>query len=147
MKCERRKFRPEDAAALNPRPVFLETAVESIETLRQRKDSYIETVTIDGRPAAVIGLIIQWRGVATVWSVTSDELRKAPKEFHALALEMAEEYARVFSIWRMQCNVVANYREGVRWIEAMGFVNEGVMKKFDPLKRDYYRFARVFNYG
>lgn len=145
MKVERRKYHADDRWHFEPRAIFLDTALESLETLARFRDSYMETILIDGKPAAIIGLVLQWRGCATAWSVTSDELKKAPKEFHALVLEMLEEYSRIFKIWRIQFNVVANYREGVRWAEGLGFVNEGTMKKFDPMGRDYYRFARIFN--
>ena len=145
MKCERRKYRSEDKAFLDPRHIFLDTALESIDSLERLKHSFIETVTINGRPVAIFGLLIQWRGVATAWSVTDDRIEDAPKDFHKVVLEMIEEYTRVFHIWRLQFNVVANYRQGVKWAEALGFENEGLMRKFDPKGRDYYRFARVRN--
>ncbi len=119
--------------------------METIETLERREHSYIETITFDGKPVAIIGMVIAWRGCGTVWSVTSDGLEDAPEKFNALVLEMIEEYTRVFKLWRLQFNVLANFRLGIRWAKQIGFSSEGLMQKFDPEGRDYYRFARIFN--
>lgn len=147
MKCEVANFYPVHTRGFPLRPIFLEGALESLETIAKRPDSFIGTVMFDDKPIAFIGMVIQWRGVATVWSVTSDEVKKAPKLFHETVLLAMQNHERIFKLWRLQMFVRANYKPGQRWAEALGFKNEGLMSKFDPEGRDYFRFARVTNNG
>jgi RimJ/RimL family protein N-acetyltransferase len=44
---------------------------------------------------------------------------------------------------RIQASVHANDKQAIRYVEWLGFENEGLMKKFGPDGSDYYRFARV----
>lgn len=146
MKLERRKYQAEDSKVIVPRPIFLESALASIEGLVDRDGSFVETILADGVPICICGMVIQWRGVATFWTVSSKEIKVYPKAFHALILEMLEEYTRIFKIWRAQFNVRCEYTEGQKWASALGFTQEGRMYKFDPEKRDYFRYVRFFEY-
>ena len=44
---------------------------------------------------------------------------------------------------RVQASVHVDDKQAVRYVEWLGFENEGLMKKFGPDGSDYYRFARV----
>lgn len=143
MKCERLPFMPEHLKDFAPKPIFLEGALDSAVTVARRPGSFTETICFDGKPVAIIGLVILWQGVGTVWSITSEQVRQMPKGFHVTVLEMIEEYMDALGLWRIQMNVVAKAKENVRWAEALGFRNEGRMLKFDPKQQDYFRYARV----
>lgn len=145
MTCKRERFKIAHSDGFPSRPIFLEGALEFLETIAQRKDSFIETIMVDNEPAAIIGLIVQWRGCATVWSITSDRVGKAKKNFHKHTLEAIKDYSRILSLHRLQMNVRADYPKGIEWAESLGFVNEGKMLKFDPEGKDYFRFAKVIN--
>lgn len=147
MKCEAINFHPDHIRGFPMRPIFLEGALESIETVARAKDSFVATITFDGKPVAFIGMKLIWRGVGHVWSVTSDEITKAPAAFHKIVLEKLEEYQRIFMLWRVQMFVRAKYKPGIRWAESLGFKNEGLMAKFDPEGHDYFRFAKVKDHG
>lgn len=145
MKCERRPFLEEHLDAMDLKPIFLEGAMETALAVSRRPGSFTETIFHGDRPIAVIGLVVLWRGVGTVWSLTSPNVADCGKGFHVEILKAIEEYARELGLWRIQMNVVARFKQNVRWAETLGFRNEGRMVKFDPMKQDYFRFARIFN--
>lgn len=147
MKLARRKYHPQDSLEIRPQPIFLENALASIEGLDAREGSFIETITADGKVIAILGLVVVWRGVASVWTVSSNEIKLYPKDFHVTVLAMIEEYARILKLWRLQFNVRATFKPGQRWAEALGFEREGRMKKYDPKGEDYFRYARIFRHG
>jgi RimJ/RimL family protein N-acetyltransferase len=47
------------------------------------------------------------------------------------------------SLKRIQASVHTNDQQAIRYVEWLGFENEGLMKKYGPDGSDYYRFARV----
>lgn len=143
MKCERIPFFPEHLSAFEPKPIFLEGAIESAVTVSRRPGAFTETIAFDGEPVAVIGLVVLWRGVGSVWSITSEKVRVMPKGFHEAVLAAINEYMEALGLWRVQMNVMAKHKENARWAEALGFRNEGRMVKFDPKQQDYFRYARV----
>lgn len=147
MRCEAVNFHPDHAKGFEMRPIFLEGAIQSIETIARARDSFVLTIVIDGNPVAFIGLVIAWRGMGTVWSITSDKIKRAPVSFHKIVLEKIEEYQRIFMLRRVQMFVRAEYAAGIKWAEALGFKNEGLMAKFDQEGQDYFRFAKVKHDG
>jgi hypothetical protein len=63
--------------------------------------------------------------------------RKIIEYGRALLSDISEYFVRIQAI------VKADWRVGCRFLEAMGFSIEGVMRKFGPNEKDYCIYARV----
>ena len=44
---------------------------------------------------------------------------------------------------RIQATVNEDFKEGIRFLDYLGFVNEGLMKKFGPDKSNFFRYAYI----
>lgn len=101
------------------------------------------TLLMDGVPQASGGVIKLWGAVGSAWLVrdrdvamrTMVHVRRAAKEM--LDTCMANGYDRV------QTNILSECDYLHRWITSLGFVPEGVMRKYDSLGRDHHLYARL----
>jgi RimJ/RimL family protein N-acetyltransferase len=82
-------------------------------------------------------------GVAELWFVMDDSLRNYPKLLHSSGKEVIRWLDNACSYHRIQATCLADDKRDVRWLLRLGFVCEGVMRKYGPDGRDYFRFARV----
>ena len=44
---------------------------------------------------------------------------------------------------RIQATVHENFDDGIRFLDFLGFTNEGLMQKFGPDKSNFYRYAYI----
>ena len=98
---------------------------------------------IDGGEVVVIGGVLeQGRGRGVAWALLS---RQAGR--HMVAIHRAVRgYMLQSPLPRIEAFVDADFAAGVRWMTALGFVNEtptGPMRKYTPDGRDCYLFARI----
>jgi RimJ/RimL family protein N-acetyltransferase len=61
-------------------------------------------------------------------------------KYSSLLLDHVQEDT---DLQRIQASVHTRDKQAIRYVEWLGFENEGLMKKFGPDGSDYYRFARV----
>lgn len=92
---------------------------------------------------AIVGVIQTRAGFGEVWSVTSDEIRSTPVAFHKLALALLRHFEQRLSLTRVQVTVREDYVDGQKWAESLGFVREGVMRKYDLDGSNHILYARV----
>jgi hypothetical protein len=86
------------------------------------------------------GIMPLWKGTGEGWVVSSNLVPEHGMFFAKTVLRMMKEYEPEFE--RIQTTVDAEHKVSLRWVEWMGFKNEGLMRKYIG-GRDYYRFARV----
>ena len=141
--ARRTPYKPEHGKLLRPKGIFSKMEHFSIDALYMQPNSYIESILVDEHPIAVIGMVVLWPGVAEVWSVISEEARETPISFHKCVLSSLVCHETVLKLHRTQMCVRADYEEGLRWAESLGFKSEGVMLKYGPEGNDFFRYARV----
>lgn len=88
------------------------------------------------------GLVIPWQGMGSVWTVNGKLVKKYPITFHKLIRRWLECYQNTYGLNRIQALVDPMNYTNVRWIEALGFKREGIMKKYYNGK-DYCLYAKV----
>jgi hypothetical protein len=150
MRCEHRPFQSEDLTRVNPKQgVYGDAGMirGRVEILARNPDAYIRTIFVDGKPAAVVGLHQPWFGVGEFWSVMSEDVRKAPLEFHRLIERLIAAHEKVLQLHRTQMTVRLKYDDGKRWAELLGFRAEGVLIHYGPDKESHVMFARYPNHG
>lgn len=89
------------------------------------------------------GIIPVWRGVAIGWLLTACEIERFKLFFHKTIVKMLDRAIRELSLHRIDVSVLAEHKTSIKWLERLGFKNEGLMRKFDSMGNDYYRYALV----
>lgn len=93
----------------------------------------------DGTIYCCVGLVPMWHNNGLVWAFLSKDARKYMITITRVVSRLLEEK----DYTRLQTHVVADFKQGSRWMEMFGFKNEGLMKKYDPEGNDCYMYARV----
>ncbi len=132
--------------SLIPRDVFsVEPDIASrIISAAEHKNNHVGTVMCGDSAIAVIGITPIWKGVAEVWSMTSERVRECPIAFHRLVLSMIDQYQHTLGLHRVYMHVKFGFHEGVRWANALGFKCEGLMKKMAQDGSDILLFGRTW---
>ena len=88
------------------------------------------------------GVIPLWKGVGEAWVVTSELVETYPVLFAKTVWRKLHEIISSNGIERIQTTIHKNHIVSQRWVERMGFKNEGLMQKYLG-GEDYYRYALV----
>jgi hypothetical protein len=97
------------------------------------------TALSEGVPVACGGLYEIWPGRALAWTYLGAD---CGREFMALHRTVSG-HLRDAKWRRVEAYVEAGYRNGTRWVEALGFEFEGLLKGFMPDGKDMNLYARV----
>lgn len=93
----------------------------------------------EGRIVACAGVAFQGFGMGVLWAFVSHD---AGRHFVRL-----DRYARrilsLTSLRRIEATTEASFAQGCRWLEMLGFENEGRMRAYGPDGQDHFRFAKV----
>jgi len=100
------------------------------------------TLRLDGRPVACGGIVLLWRGVGEAWSLSASGLGGRALAVHRLVAERLAAAEREHGLHRIQASVHIDNRRGRRWVAALGFEEEGIMKAYGPAGDDFVRVAR-----
>lgn len=145
MTCEIAVFRPEHFEGLELKTIFngKDEIRSRLKHLYNDPNAHLRSILVEGECVAILGLIVNWKGMAEVWSVASEAVRKAPVSYTRTVKRLLDEHTRLLGLHRVQMTVRRSYREGIHWAEVLGFRSEGVLRGFGPDKADYLMFARV----
>lgn len=97
----------------------------------------------EGNIIAIGGMCIIRIGVGAPWVITSDLFVKYKVWIHKAIKNMAEEAIKIYNLHRLETAIVKEHEVSHRWAERLGFEREGLMRKFDQNKKDYYLYARI----
>lgn len=101
------------------------------------------TIFVDGKPIAAAGVAVLWPGVGEAWTIVTPRAENAKLAFHKAVRRSLDDVQNHLPLSRVQAVVRADYERSQRWIERLGFANEGLMKNYGPEGADYYRYGRV----
>lgn len=101
------------------------------------------TVMAGKEPIAIIGGFFFTPTVLHAWGLISEHVHKYPIAFHKTVCDIISFYEEKKFVKRIQVEVRLDYKPGQRWLEAMGFSREGIMKSFGPLGEDHVLYGRV----
>ena len=90
------------------------------------------------------GILPVWSGVGHAWVVLGSDYKKHRIWLHKQVKDMFFKIAVGMKFRRVQANVQCDFYDAVRWIEALGFEGESIMKEYGPDGKDHYMYARVF---
>jgi len=140
-----REYQPGDIAAMDLRWIYKneDDVVERTENVIRSDNAHAHTIVKFGKPIAVVGGDLLWKGVAQIWSVSSPEIEKYPVFYTRTSRMFLRLYHDLFGIRRYQCAVRCDFKSGQRWAEALGFTSEGIMRGYGPDGADHFLYARV----
>lgn len=95
---------------------------------------------IDGDTTMACGGIVEvWENRAQSWALFSAEVLPRFRAVHRLVLNVLND-----APWRrIEMDVDADHFNGIVWARRLGFVNEGVRRKYTVDGRDVILFAKV----
>lgn len=108
----------------------------------QANQGHAITVILHGKPAAVFGVVDVWDGVGEMWLNCEERLRKYGKTMTRAAQIYADYMVISKNLHRLQITVRCVDLRAVRWGLALGFENEGLMKKYGADGSDYFMMSR-----
>lgn len=109
-----------------------------LEKLEQRGHSYS---VVDGDLVlACAGVTEVWPGRAEAWALLDKNLKENFIKVH----NQVKRFLENVDIDRVEALVDAEFKEGLRWVKALGFIIEAPrMKKFGKLGEDMVLLSRV----
>ena len=101
------------------------------------------TLTDDNDKVLVcMGSAMLWPGVADIWSIVHPD-----SGTHALTLvrdtrKVMEDYCQVYGVYR--CNAQAFDKDQHKWMQLLGFVDEGVKERYGPQQQDVISMVKWY---
>lgn len=97
---------------------------------------------IDGnRVLGCAGLVKQWENRAIAWALLSGDIGTDFIRVHRAVFRFLD----LSDFNRVEAFVDAGFEQGHRWIQMLGFEQEGYMKQFNPDGGDAVLYARLKN--
>jgi len=139
---EIREYRPEDYMIIQRRYfdslTFMNFSNPKAIAINLTKG--IAYTLTNGTPIACGGVMPLWEGVGEGWVVTSELVERYPLTFAKTVWRKMKEIIDEMDLVRVQTLVDAEHTVSMKWVERMGFENEGLMRKYLG-GRDFYRYA------
>ncbi len=101
------------------------------------------SILADDKVIAIVYGTIGYPGVMSCSGLFTDMVAKYKVAFHRCVKIIVDVVFKAFNLHRMQAVVRADYLQGQRWIEALGFAKEGLMKMYGANADDYYMYGRT----
>lgn len=93
----------------------------------------------DGAVLASSGVIKHWENRATAWALLSKDATPHFVRIH----RAVSRFLDLTDFKRVEAFVDADFEEGHRWIQMLGFEREGYMRSFSPNGNDAILYARI----
>ena len=97
------------------------------------------TGLLDGQVVGCAGIVECWPGRAEAWTLLAPDCFDVFRHIHRVVRRVLAD-----SPWhRVEMKVDVDHEAAVRWAEHLGFVREGLMRKYTADQRDVFLYARV----
>jgi len=93
----------------------------------------------DGNVVGCSGVVEQWENRAIAWALLSDWSGKHFVKIH----KAVKRFLDSTDYRRIEAFVDAEFEQGHRWVNMLGFEREGYMRAFNPDGRDAVLYARI----
>lgn len=136
-----RDFKAEDLEEFTPMELFGDDVKDL--TLGSLGDNTVAYSVFNSEGViGVLGATKLWTGVAQIWSVFSEEIKRYPKSLTVIAAAVLNYAFVEWELVRAEAHVRVGHARGIRWIEFLGFKREGLMKNYLGLDKHAYLYAR-----
>lgn len=99
------------------------------------------TGRVDGRIAAMAGVLRPWPGLGSVWAIVTTTGLRHPVFVHRTVRRRLWHLAEALNLRRVEAHVQADFQRGVKWVEALGFTREATHPHYGPRGETFYTYA------
>lgn len=122
--------------------------ISNLVSVQQMIDAQSElgpavTVLLHGRPVGIFGAGAIWPGVAELWFIPDEELRRYPLFMCHGAKAFIDITAISMCLHRQQITVRCDHNRAVKWAATIGFKAEGTLQAYGPDRSDFYIMSIV----
>lgn len=110
----------------------------------KNKDSLCLGFAFEGKLLGVAGAFRSWPGSSQAWAIFDEAVDHHPFSLTKTCLSLIEYARQEHSLHRLSLTVKKDFEKGHRFAEALGFVQEGEMRKYLPDASDARLYARIF---
>lgn len=89
------------------------------------------------------GVYPAWAKCGTAWMLSSVITEQHKIFLHRSIKKIIADAIDILKLHRLEITVVEGHTKGCKWAERLGFINEGLMKKYDSHGNNYWRYAIV----
>ena len=144
-----RSFKPSDAEQMSIQPMqvedkrlFANWSDEEWDRLGAHTNPGM-TGLRDGRIIFCAGVIPQWEGRAIAWALLGDSVNRYDMVWIHRQCQWILETQVKNGYHRIEAHIHEPFAAAHRWIRMLGFISEGLMRRYDPLGRDMRLYARI----
>lgn len=140
-------FEPEHLLEISPREFHRREMVYAGD-LQTRGRQYLAngaayTGLREGVVVGCAGIQVFWRGVGSLWMLTGALAARYPLDFHKTVRRLLDLLQRSLGLWRMEMAIPVMQAMNRKWIERLGFYEEGVAQAYGPDGTDFVRYAKI----
>lgn len=95
----------------------------------------------DGRPIAVMGFMARHPGICEMFAYGTDAFSRVALTLTRYGLRVMKPAMLAAGLHRAECKSRFDHTDAHRWLEALGFRREGVLKAYGSDRADYVQFA------
>lgn len=88
----------------------------------------------DDNVLMIMGTAVLWPGVADIWSLVHPETGTSALTLVRDMRKLLDDFCQVYGVYR--CNAQAFDADQHKWMQLLGFVDEGVKKRYGPQGQD-----------
>lgn len=125
------------------RRVFLSVPNSAKELIAYERGGYSWTATVGTQILGAGGVVQIWEGVACCWLLSTPLVEKYKLFLHRTVRNVIIKATENLNLHRIETAILTDHQVSQQWAERLGFINEGLMRKFDSKGNDYYRYALV----
>lgn len=113
------------------------------ELLAYERSGYSWTGVVDGQIIGSGGVCKLWEGTACCWLITTPLVEQYKKFLHRTVINVLRNAIKTLDLHRIETTILTGHIVSQRWARRLGFEEEGLMRKLDSKKNDYFRYAWV----
>ena len=123
--------------------VFLSVPNSTKELIAYERSGYAWTGIVGTEIIAAGGIAPIWEGVACAWLLSTPLVDKYKLFLHKTVKNAIKLVTEAKALHRIETAILTDHLVSQKWAECLGFKNEGIMRKFDAKKNDYFRYALI----
>ncbi len=104
---------------------------------------YSNSLFVNDSLVIIANLKVLWNGVGEVWALTSPAAIRYPLALCKVSRMWLNQHIDDLGLHRVQCKVIAGFKESHAWAQWLKFTPEAYMKKYGPQEEDYVQYARI----
>jgi len=97
----------------------------------------------EGKIVGCAGIRVLWPGVGEAWAIFSPEIVNLKQEAYHYVLKFLSQIVDDWKLHRVQAQARTDFPLASKYLEGLGFVFEGLMRKYYDDGSDAYLFALV----